>query len=313
MPSPLRRTLGPIALILASLAAAPLARGEDAPKEPPLDLHPTPGPARVGIGALADVELPESLVYLDAKDTQALLKRMGNIVGGSELAFVAPKDHEQGWFIVFDWSDVGHVKDDDKDKIDAAALLESIKEGCEERNDERKKLGAEPMHVVGWQEPPHYDARTNNLTWAVLYRDDSGGQVVNHNVRVLGRAGVMSVTLVEEPAKLAAARPAVDQVISAFSYRPGKKYAEWLPGDKVAEYGLAALVAAGGGAAAVKLGLFGFLAKLFAKGGKAIVALVVALGAGVVKFWNALRGKMSARPAPRRDDERGSGGAGFGA
>jgi uncharacterized membrane-anchored protein len=120
---------------------------------------------------------------------------------------------------------------------------------------------------------------------------------VNYNVRVIGRDGVMSVTFVDDPRNLAAARPAVDEVIAAFTYKRGKKYAEWVPGDKVAEYGLTALVAAGAGAAAAKLGFFGVLAKLFGKAGKLVIVLLVALGAGAVKFWNALRGKASARPA----------------
>ncbi len=311
MPS---RNVRPLALAaLAALLATSRAGAQEAPpKEPPLELHPTQGPAKVDVGRMAEVNLPESLVFLDEKDAQALLKRMGNIVNGSELAIVAPKAREESWFVVFDWDGLGYVKDDEKDKIDADALLKSISEGTEEHNAERTKLGGAPMHVVRWWEAPHYDERTHNLTWAILFKDDEGGEVVNHNVRVLGRSGVMSVTLVEEPAKIQAAKPAVDQVIGAFSYKPGKKYAEWVPGDKVAEYGLTALVAAGAGAAAVKLGFFGFLLKILAKGGKAIVAVVVALGAGVAKFWNALRGKASARPAPRPDAAEGSGGPGFG-
>ena len=54
-------------------------------------------------------------------------------------------------------------------------------------------------------------------------------------------------------------------------------------GDKVAKYGLTALVAGGAGAAAMKLGLFGKLWKvivgIFAAAGKAIVAGVAAVAA----------------------------------
>ena len=88
----------------------------------------------------------------------------------------------------------------------------------------------------------------------------------------------------------------MDAVLGAFRYKLGNRYAEWRPGDKVAEYGLTALVAAGAGAAAVKLGLFAFLGKLLAKAGKLVVVAVAGLGAAAVKFWNALRGKASARP-----------------
>jgi uncharacterized membrane-anchored protein len=257
----------------------------------------TPGPASVEIGKLAEVRLPETLAFAGAEDTRALLESMGNRTDGSELGLVVPKAEDQNWFIVFEWSGMGFVKDDEKDEIDAKALLESIREGTEEANADRKERGLPGLHVVGWSEPPHYDARTNHLTWAILAKNDAGREVVNYNVRVLGREGVMSVTLVDEPKNLAAAKPAVEEVIGAFAYKQGKRYAEWVPGDKVAQYGLTALVAAGAGAAAVKVGLLGALGKLFAKAGKLVFAVVIGLGAVATKFWNALRGKASARPA----------------
>jgi uncharacterized membrane-anchored protein len=62
--------------------------------------------------------------------------------------------------------------------------------------------------------------------------------------------------------------------MQGFSYKSGKTYAEFRPGDKIAQYGLAALIGGGAGAAAVKLGLFGALWKFIAKRGKALVLLV---------------------------------------
>jgi uncharacterized membrane-anchored protein len=56
-------------------------------------------------------------------------------------------------------------------------------------------------------------------------------------------------------------------------------------GDKVAEYGLVALVAGGAGAAAAKAGLFASLFKVIAKGGKAIVLLLIGLGVGIKKMF----------------------------
>ena len=79
--------------------------------------------------------------------------------------------------------------------------------------------------------------------------------------------------------------------MEGFSYKSGKTYAEFRSGDKVAEYGLAALVAGGAGAAAVKLGLFAWLAKIFAKSGKAVVALLVGAAAGLKALFSRLTGR----------------------
>ncbi len=289
------------AVALAALVVGPGALAAEQAAEPPAPpkIEWTPGPAKVDVGAKAEVELPETLAFTGAADARKLLEAMGNPTDGSEMGIIVPKADDQEWFIIFEWQAVGYVKDEEKDKIDADALLKSIREGTEASNAERTKRGMPALHVVGWAEPPRFDDRTKNLTWAILGRNEEGHESVNYNVRVLGREGVMSVTLVDEPKNLAKAKPAVEEVIGAFTYKSGSRYAEWVPGDKVAEYGLTALVAAGAGAAAVKLGFFGVLMKLFAKGGKLVVAALAGLGALAVKVWNAARGKASARPAPR--------------
>jgi uncharacterized membrane-anchored protein len=235
------------------------------------------------------------MAFAGAADTRKILERMGNPTNGDEVGLVIPKAEGQNWFIVYEYRKVGFVKDDDKDRIDADALLKSITEATEESNEERKKMGATALHVLRWAEPPRYDERTHNLTWATLAHSDDGHDVVNYNVRVLGREGFMSVTLVDDAKSWAAAKPAVEQALGAFSYKKGRSYAEWVPGDKVAQYGLTALVAAGAGAAAAKLGFFAVLGKLFAKAGKAILLGIAALGGLVAKLWNSARGKAPAR------------------
>jgi uncharacterized membrane-anchored protein len=219
---------------------------------------------------------------------------MGNKPNGNELGLVAPKDEEQGWLLVFKYMDVGYVKDDEKDKIDADALLKDIKEGTEEANKERQTRGIPGLHVTGWKQPPKYDSKTHNFTWALLAKSDDGTEVVNYNIRLLGREGYVSVTLADAPENLATSKPIVEKLLTKFSFKSGKTYSEFRQGDKVAEYGLAALVAAGAGAAAVKFGLFAVLAKFLAKTWKLVAVGVVGLGAAVKRmFTSGRRGPMS--------------------
>ncbi len=145
-------------------------------------------------------------------------------------------------------------------------------------------MGSDPVHVTGWFEKPHYDSRTNNLVWAI---EGKGGEsaLVNYDVRLLGRRGYVSATLVTDPQALAADLPHVQSLLAGFSFDQGGRYAEWLPGDKVAEYGLTALVAGGAGAAAAKMGLFAVIGKFLAKGWKLVVLAVAALGAGIKRLF----------------------------
>jgi uncharacterized membrane-anchored protein len=134
------------------------------------------------------------------------------------------------------------------------------------------------MTIVGWHEEPHYDERTNNLSWAIV-GESRGHQNINRIVKVLGRKGAMTVTLVAGPEELAGAIPMTDALLDGYHYRAGSTYAEYVPGtDKLAEFGLTALVVGGGAAVLAKSGL---LARLW----KPIALGLAALGAGVKRFF----------------------------
>jgi uncharacterized membrane-anchored protein len=281
-------------LALAGLTVAVLcapcgaALALDVPQEKPSEVHWQQGPTSAALGKdVATISVPTEYVFADAADTRRVMERLGNTVDNSEVGMIKPEGED--WFLIFEYKPEGYVKDDEKDKIDKDAILESYRAGTEEANKRRKSRGIPGIHVTGWFEEPHYDAATHNLVWALRAKDDEGGEIVNYNVRILGRQGYMSVTLVDEPAKMAVTKPKFQQILSSFSYVKGKTYAEWRPGDKVAQYGLVALVAGGAGAAAAKLGLFATLAKLLAKGGKAIVAAIVALGVFLKRLFTGAR------------------------
>jgi uncharacterized membrane-anchored protein len=272
------------------LVASPLLAQDHGPK-----LSWIVGPKTVDLGRVAQLDLPAGYIFLGAKDTRRLQEAMGNVPDGNEVGLVAPAAEDESWFVIFDYRAVGYVKDDEKDAIDAKAILEGIREGTEEANKIRKRKGIPGVHVVGWQQPPRYDERTHNLTWAILGRDDEGGKVVNLNVRLLGRNGYVSATLVEDSERIAAARPKLDALVDAFSFKAGGRYSEFRPGDKVAEYGLAALVAGGAGAAAAKTGLLAALFKLLGKAGKAVLLLFAALMAGLKKLLGLFRNESRIR------------------
>ena len=274
-----RPTLGTLALLLAPL-------GLWAQQPVPLDWQD--GPQTVSLGQVAELQLPAGYVFLDAEDTKTLMEQMGNVADGSELGLVSSADENATWFVIFEEREVGYVRDDDKDDIDADAILESIREGTEEANKVRAERGIAGIHVVGWQTPPRYDETTNNLTWAILGRDDEGGDVVNFNVRLLGRRGFVSATLVDDATQITLARPHLDLLLGGFGYTTGHKYAEFREGDKIAKYGLAALVVGGAGAAAAKTGLLAALGKLIAKGGKLVIVFVLGVAAAIRKILRAI-------------------------
>jgi uncharacterized membrane-anchored protein len=199
------------------------------------------------------------------------MESMQNPTSGRELGFLIEMGSD--WFILFEFDDTGYVPDDEKAKLDADAMLKSIRAGTEAGNVERRKKGWPEMTITGWETPPRYNDATKNLEWAIR-GESQGSSVVNHNTRLLGREGVMRVTLVADPDKLPEAMPRFETLIAGYGYKEGHRYAEFKKGDKMAKYGLTALVVGGASAVAVKSGLFKWLWKGLIVAGVAIAAFV---------------------------------------
>ena len=227
------------------------------------------GPSIGELGEIAEVQIPEGYAFADGNDTRLLMEVMHNPISNTELGFIGKAGSD--WFLVFEFNKTGYIKDDEKNSLDADAMLESIKKGNENANRERAKRGWAPLNIVGWEQPPRYNPTTHNLEWA-LKAESEGSPVINWNTRLLGRKGVMKVTLVAGPDILAQTLPHYQNLLSGFDYRSGNKYSEFRQGDKIAKYGLSALVVGGAAAVAAKTGILKYL-------WKGLVFAVIAVGA----------------------------------
>jgi len=193
------------------------------------------------------------------------------------------------WSVMFTFHDLGYVKDDDKDKLDADKLLQQFKDGTEAANQVRARSGNPPIHVIGWEQPPKYNEISHNLEWAIRGTCE-GREILNYDTRILGRKGVMQVKLIVDPDRFASTLPAFTNLIANYQFQAGNSYAEYRPGDKVAKYGLAALVVGGAAVGAAKLGLLGPLILFFKKAWKLVVVAVVAVAASLKKIFGRLLG-----------------------
>lgn len=250
---------------------------EESPPQPAIQWQR--GPTRASLGEIAEIQVPEGYVFANAGDTKKLMEMMQNPISGQEVGLLAPKSLD--WFVLFEFSSIGYVKDDEKDELDATVILESIKKGNERSNKVRQKKGWAELSVLGWQQSPHYDATTHNLEWAIRAQDEkSNSLIINYQARVLGRRGVMKVNLVTDPESLPQTLPTFKGLLADYGFQSGQSYAEFRAGDKLAKYGLVGLITGGAAAAAMKVGFFGFIKKFF----KVILLGVVAAVGACWKF-----------------------------
>ena len=274
---------------VCGLAIAGAAWAGESPAATP-KLNILKGPAKAQLGNIAQIDLPSGYAFLDGKSTRAIMKASGEPTSGNELGFLRPTNAH--WSVLFEFSNVGYVKDDEKDKLDADKLLASIKRGTAEANKERVRAGNPPLEVVGWEVPPRYDAATHNLEWAIRATSEDR-PILNYNTRLLGRKGVMEVVLIVEPDALPATLPAFKELLTGYSFQSGNSYAEYRQGDKVAKYGLAALVVGGAAVGAAKLGLFTGLLVFLKKGWKLVVVGIAAVVAFFKKLLASIFGRRN--------------------
>jgi len=228
------------------------------------------GPCNVALGDQAELTVPEGMIFANGDGARRLLEDGQNLTSGREVGMVTTMDFH--WQVFFEFDATGYVKDDEKDSLDADALLEHYHDGVAASNEERERRGWEKLELVGWHKAPFYDTKTNNLTWSLLLK---GGEhrTVNWSTRLLGRGGTMNVDLVLSPDRVDAVLPQFESLLAGFRYVSGKTYAEFRAGDKIAEVGLMALVAGGAGAVAFKTGLLAKFWKFIVGGIIAVAAL----------------------------------------
>ncbi len=245
-----------------------------------------------GQGELEDwatIDIPMGFRFLNGEDTDTLLQAFGNLPDTYQGMISVP---DVDWFVLFQFEDSGYVKDDEKDELDADKLLEALQSGDEISNEYRKQQGIEALYTEGWAIEPRYNESTNNLEWGIILRSESGGKSVNYKTKLLGRNGIMNVTLVCDPAALESILPTYQDILTGHRYKPGKSYAEYRDGDKVASYGLTALIAGGALYGAAKLGILAKLILFFKKGFKLIIIGVIAIGVALKKFFAGLAGRQ---------------------
>jgi uncharacterized membrane-anchored protein len=222
--------------------------------------------------------------FLEAADAQKLLEEgWGNPHDPDVLGLIVPANlspmAKEGWAVAVTYDSNGHVSDSDASSINYTEMLQTLKDDSTENNAARKKAGYPEIELVGWAVPPRYDGLNHKLYWAKeISFDKDPAHTLNYAVRVLGRKGVLELNAVASMNQLPLVQRDMETILAATHFNTGQTYADFNPSsDKLAEYGIAALVAGG---VAAKLGFFAKIG-IFLLGLKKF-GLVLLLGIGAL-------------------------------
>ncbi|HTR41887.1 MAG TPA: DUF2167 domain-containing protein [Pseudomonadales bacterium] len=241
--------------------------------------------------SLATLDVPTNFYYLNAQDAKTVLVKLwGNPPSQVEdtLGLLMPSNvtplDPACWAVIISYANDGYVKDDDASKINYDDLLKKMQAGTRENNKARTDKGYPAMELVGWATPPHYDAATHKLYWAKELKIEGASEdTLNYDIRILGRHGVLVLTAVAGMTQLPEIEKQTPGILSMVNFDQGNRYADFDPKvDKVATYGIAALVAGG---IAAKLGLFKLIWVFILAAKKFIIIGLAAIAAWFKKLF----------------------------
>ena len=245
---------------------------------------------------VATINLPENFRYIDPAGSTTLLNGIwGNPPSEAKLlGVIVPTGFDpladDAWCVILDFVEDGYVKDHDAETINYDKLLKQMKEGTREASAERVKNGYPPIELVGWATPPRYDKQTHKFYWAKELKFGEGENTLNYNLRVLGRRGILVLNAVAPISQLPQVEKATPEILGMVDFNEGHRYADYNAStDKLATYGLAALVAGG---IAAKTGLLKGLIVAILAFKKFIIIGLIAAAAFAKKLFGA-RGQTS--------------------
>ena len=226
------------------------------------------GPLTVNINGKATLPLRAGFFSIDRFNTDQFFEDTGQLSMNKTTYLVGPEDMR--WMATLAFQNEGFV--DDSEEIDAAAIMRALREGNDIANEERREKGLELVNINGWAMRPAYDTSTQLLSWGMDYQFGSD-RTYNYTSRLLGRSGFVAATLTTYPETYQQHINEFESMLKSFSFVQGERYSEFREGDKVAKYGLAALIT--GGAVAVA-----------AKSWKLIYVAIIA---GIAAVWAGLK------------------------
>ncbi|WP_395448070.1 DUF2167 domain-containing protein [Aminobacter sp. UC22_36] len=235
-----------------------------------------------------NLDLKDKFYFVNSEDARAILtEAWGNPPDSATQAagMIFPgkaSPLSDTWGIELRPDLIGYVNDEDAASIDYDELLTSMKSDTLAGNEERTKAGYEPITLLGWAQPPKYDAENKRLYWAKeLKFGNAERNTLNYDVRFLNREGVLVMSYIASMDQLPEVNGSLTDVLNAVSFDPGKRYSDYVPSaDKVAAVGVGGLIAG----------------KVVAKTGLLVVALVFLKKFGVLLFlplawvWRRIRG-----------------------
>ena len=144
------------------------------------------------------------------------------------------------------FNDDGYIKLDDWKDLKPDDLIQEKRENAKINNKDREAIGTALIDDVQWIDYPDLNKDTNSISYSFKVSWSDGEENMNKYLIILGRKGYTEfeiVSLYANENEFNAAKNLSQILQNNFKYNAELEYRDYKPGDKVAVYGVAALVA----------------------------------------------------------------------
>lgn len=265
--------------------------------------NPIYGPNIITLhGDIGYLDLPKYFVFFGKEDTIKFFQESKEPYDDSDIGIVIEEQAED-WYALIRYVKTGYIKDDDANRLNSEQLLETIEKNTEEANKKRREMGTPTITVVGWSKIPVYNKYNNTLTWSIIGQGEGDNyRTLNYTSVILGRYGIISLTVIGKYSDSSVIESKMNMLASLIRFTKDNSYKSWVSGDKVSDITLAGLITGGTAAAAYGAAKTGFLTKIGAfflsillALKKAIILVIIAIGAIIKGLWGRLRNERNAK------------------
>jgi uncharacterized membrane-anchored protein len=199
---------------------------------------------------VATLQLPESFKFLGGEQARQLIEDVwenppsitDKMLGAVLYADAGPYDGRTAWIVYYD--PIGYVSDADAGGTDYDAMMRGLLKEDSTDNAQRVAEGYTPLVLEGWASPPYYDRERKVLHWAKeMSQEGDADNVLNYNIRVLGRRGVLILNGLSTMSKLEQVKAEVPVILDMTAFNDGHRYDQYnADTDALADQTVAGLI-----------------------------------------------------------------------
>jgi uncharacterized membrane-anchored protein len=252
----MRSTLAAVGALLSACSYAQTDSTEALDTSAPLDIDSLVAAFNWQGGSIdlaygvATIDVPSTHKFLDADQAYHLLVDVWqNPPGIAEDLLGVVLQAEAGVYddlpaYVVYYEENGYVNDRDAGGIDYDAKLRDMIQEDSLSNAQRRADGYGGLQLIGWASPPYYDRSRKALHWAKeMVSDESERNVLNYNIRILGRYGVLVINAISTMDHLDEVKEELPAVLDMATFNDGYLHEQYDPDtDGESEKGLAGLI-----------------------------------------------------------------------